>query len=112
MTAILGDPQHGKTTLAKWVVKALCEMPNVSVRVFDSSTKWLFDSPCQFAFTVPQPATTIIKSDQEVIALQQETSVSDNILVQLLAHKSITFDFSEVDAIDFERDSKQVHLPR
>lgn len=102
-TAVLGSAQFGKTTLAKHIVKALVKLPNVKTRVFDSSTKWLFESPCEFVFTVPQPVTTVYSIDDELVATEEKSTINDALLRELLEHKSICFDFSEIDSVEYER---------
>lgn len=102
-TAVLGSAQFGKTTLAKHIVKALVAIPNVKTRVFDSSTKWLFNSPCEFVFTVPQPITTVYELQGELMGYEEQSTINDDLLKQLLEHKSIVFDFSEIDSVEYER---------
>jgi len=102
-TAVLGSAQFGKTTLAKHIVKALTKIPNVKTRVFDSSTKWLFESPCEVVFTVPQPITTVYELQGELMAYEEQSTINDNLLRELLEHKSIVFDFSEIVDVNYER---------
>jgi len=113
-TAVLGSAQHGKTTLAKHIVKALTKIPNVKTRVFDSSTKWLFESPCEFVFSVPKPVTTVYDINGEIIATEEKSTINDGLLKQLLQHKSICFDFSEIDSVEFERQfqSRLIYLDK
>lgn len=81
-TAILGAPQHGKTTLAKHICHALCQHNNMKIRIWDSSTKWLFDSPIRYYYT--------LKDRHEDLS-------------PLLKYPSICFDTSELRNIELER---------
>lgn len=113
-TAVLGSAQHGKTTLAKHLVKALTKIPNVKTRVFDSSTKWLFESPCEVVFSVPQPVTIVHDINGQIIATEEKSMVNDELLRELLKHKSIAFDFSEIDSVEYERQfqSRLIYLDK
>ena len=115
--AIVGNPQHGKTTLAKHLVKALTKLPNVKVRVWDSSTKWLFNSPCEKVFVVPQPEITLYSVTEsyeanELLAYSEVMAPEE--MKALLEESCICFDSSELDDIEFEREIQQqlIHLDK
>ena len=115
--AILGNPQHGKSTLAKHLVKALKEIPNVKVRVWDSSTKWLFNSPCDKVFVIPQPQI-VVYSDTDAWQpnemIEYSSGLQDSELEQILKEKCVGFDTSEIDDIEYEREIQQklIHIDK
>lgn len=104
--AIIGGAQRGKTTLAKHIVKALTLLPNTKIRIWDSSTKWLFESPAQAVFKVPQPKLLVYK-DNELVGYEYQEPITYKTLQQLLAYKCIVFDSSEIDDIEYERQFQQ-----
>lgn len=115
--AIIGNPQHGKTTLAKHLVKALNEIPNVKVRVWDSSTKWLFNSPIERIYVIPQP-NLVVYSDTDAYQpnemIAYESGLQDSELERILEEKCVGFDTSEIDDIEFERQIQQklIHIDK
>jgi len=115
--AIVGNPQHGKTTLAKHLVEALTELPNVKVRVWDSSTKWLFNSPCSKVFVIPPPQI-VVYSDTDSYQSNEMLAYSETItheeMTALLKESCICFDSSELDDIEYERQIQQqlIHIDK
>lgn len=118
--AIVGNPQHGKTTLAKHIVKELIELgklENVKVRVWDSSTKWLFNSPLKKIYVIPQPNPVVyadLNPYQPTEMVEYQSGLQDSELEQILNEKCVGFDTSEIDDIEYERLIQQrlIHIDK
>jgi hypothetical protein len=104
--AVLGGAQRGKTTLAKHIVEALNDLPNVKTRIWDSSTKWLFKTPAETSFKIPQPKL-LVYQDSELVSVEYAQPLTDCELKQILACKCLVFDSSEIDDIEYERQFQQ-----
>lgn len=115
--AVVGQPQIGKSTLAKHLIRELSKLSNVRIRVWDSSTKHLFNSAVEKVFVIPQP-NLVVYSDtdawqpNEMIAYSEV--LNDSEMEKILQEKCICFDTSEIDDIMFERMIQQrfIHIDK
>ncbi len=104
-TAIMGIPQHGKTTLAKWIVAELIKMKNVKVRIFDSSLQWIFNTPVDYVFHVPEPIKTLIDEDGKTVIIYSDIfSIAPHIVKDLLSYDNIAINFANINDFDYERE--------
>jgi len=101
--AIVGGVQRGKTTLMKHIVREMTELDNIKIRVWDSSVKWLFESPATKAYVVPQPSIVIYRGNKAV-SYECSPQISDEELTRILEDRCIVFDISELDDIEYERE--------
>jgi len=101
--AIIGGAQRGKTTLMKHIVREITRQDNIKIRIWDSSVKWLFESPATKAYVVPQPSMVMYQGNK-VVSYKNSQKISDEELTRILEDRCIVFDISELDDIKYERE--------
>lgn len=101
--AIIGGAQRGKTTLMKYIVREMTRLENIKIRIWDSSVKWLFESPATKAYVIPQPSLVIYQGNKPV-SYEYSQQISDEELAKILEDRCVVFDISELDDIEYERE--------